>query len=256
MTNASAKPDWEAEPGLRVSDLSFRYGDRPVFEQVSFAIPAGEIWGLVGRSGIGKTTLLNIVLGLYRPTTGEVTVGGAPILAPGAVRGAVFRDNSLLPWLSIIDNVLFPSMAEAGEGSRNRAVALLSEAGLAASLGHLPKKLSAGMVKRVEIIRALVLDERYFVADEPFAGLDVLTRLDLHRIWMRLNRANPRTGILCTHDPAEAVALCDAVLVMRDRGDGVAMVEVVRTALRGDPAAEGLIGLTDPNVRTLVEMMG
>lgn len=241
--------------GLRAEALSFNYGRRAIFSDVTFQIPQGEIWGLVGRSGIGKTTLLNIVLGLYQPSSGHVFVDGAEIVGPGKIRGAVFRDNSLLPWLTVLENAHFSCDDDGAELRLPRAKGLLEEAGLGARLTALPKELSAGMAKRVELIRAIVTDEKFFVADEPFATLDFRTRLELHRLWLRLHRSNPRTGILCTHDPAEALRLCHSVIVMRENGQGQVGVDIIPGLRAANDEADWKQGL-DPETLSLLEMMG
>jgi ABC-type nitrate/sulfonate/bicarbonate transport system ATPase subunit len=116
-----------------------------------------------------------------------------------------------------LENVLRFHPQQRNEENLKRARQLLEGAGLGNAEHRHPKQLSTGMRRRVELSRALFIDDEFFVADEPFTGLDVQTRTELYDVWLRLRAANPRTGIICTHDPIEAVTLCDAVIVLLHR---------------------------------------
>ena len=199
---------------LRVSALSFSYGDRRVLSSVNFEISTGEVWALIGRSGCGKTTLLHIIAGLYRPDAGEVHFSGRN-WGPGCVRGVVFQEDGLLGWLNVKNNVLFPHNASPDDARLTRAQHLLGAVGLGDRLESFPYELSVGMRKRLEVARAFMADDGYVLADEPFGTVDAVTRLDLWALWQELRRNETRTGILCTHDTDEAIRLCDAVMVLR-----------------------------------------
>jgi ABC-type nitrate/sulfonate/bicarbonate transport system ATPase subunit len=242
--------------GLDVSELAFSYDGREVFSGVNFHIPPGEVWALVGRSGIGKSTLLNVILGLFGAHQGYVATMDGTVTGPGTVRGAVFQEDSLLWWLTVFENVLFPLHNDSGVERKKRAEELLAVAGLG-SAGHLhPKELSVGMRKRVELLRALMIDNRYFVADEPFTGLDVQTRMELYAAWRELRVAHPRTGIICTHDPMEAAILCDSVMVMREISTGVVSVAVNPVPPRFGKAEDIYrIMYSDPFLQSLVTQM-
>ena len=200
--------------GLRVDGVAFAYGKRQVLSGVSFEVPKGQVWGLLGRSGCGKTTLLHVLSGLYRPSEGAVHVDGrAP--GPGSIRGVVFQEECLLGWLDVEGNVLFPAHRVAAPALRERAQRLLGQVGLGEVLREYPHELSTGMRKRLEVARAIIADDEYFLADEPFGTVDYVTRLAMWRMWRDLRRREARTGILCTHDPEEALRLCDAVVALQ-----------------------------------------
>ena len=203
---------------IQANDIAFAYGERSVLGGVSFSIPRGEIWALVGRSGVGKTTLLQIIAGLFRPTKGDVYVGGRDNLNPGRIRGIVFQEDALLGWLTVIENTLFPNHKNPSAERRKAGLEALKSVGLAQRSSSYPNQLSAGMRKRLEFARALLADDEYILADEPFGTVDALTRRELWHLWGQLRERQPRTGILCTHDPEEAVRLCDAVVVLQ-RGE-------------------------------------
>lgn len=201
--------------GIRVEDVAFSYGARAVLESINLRIPKGEIWALVGRSGIGKTTLLNIIAGLFKPSKGTVSILGRERRGVGRIRGIVFQDDCLLGWLSVKDNVLFPRHRAATAAMNEEALDMLKAVGLDTRHSSYPNELSAGMRKRLDLARALVIDRDYILADEPFGTVDALTRRDLWRLWLRLREQAPRTGVLSTHDPEEAVRLCDVVATLR-----------------------------------------
>lgn len=201
--------------GLCLEDVSFSYGTQAVLQSVTLCVPKGEIWALVGRSGTGKTTLLNTVAGLFTPSSGKITVAGRPLGGAGRIRGVVFQEDSLLGWLSAMDNMLFPLDHNPPAALRAKAESLLSAVGLEGARRTMPQELSTGMRKRLEFARALLADQEYMLADEPFGTVDALTRRDLWELWIDLRKAEPRTGLLSTHDPEEAVRLCDVVAVLR-----------------------------------------
>jgi ABC-type nitrate/sulfonate/bicarbonate transport system ATPase subunit len=198
--------------GIGVKEIRFSYEERPVLANVSFPVPKAEIWALVGRSGVGKTTLLHVISGLFTPDSGSVMVPGRPHPGPGRVRGVVFQEESLLGWLTVEENLLFPNDKKPPESLRAEAAGLLEAVGLGERSAAYPNELSVGMRKRLEFARALLADPEYLLADEPFGTLDALTRRELWGLWRDMRQQRPRTGLLTTHDPEEAIRLCDVVV--------------------------------------------
>ena len=183
---------------------------------VSLEVGRNEFVCLVGPSGCGKSTLLRLVAGLVPPTGGSVSIGGAAVTEPRDDTGIVFQAPTLLPWASILDNVLFPldMMGKLDAAGRERARDLLTLVGLAGFEGKYPRELSGGMQQRAGICRALVHDPDILLMDEPFGALDALTRekmnLELLRIWQQARK----TIVFVTHGISEAVFLGTRVVVL------------------------------------------
>jgi len=222
---------------LALRDVRFGYpGQDPVVEGLSLELAAGEIHGLVGRSGCGKTTLLKLAAGLLRPIAGTVTVRGAP-LADRRAMGFVFQQPTLLDWLSVRDNVLLPVTLQRPPGSNDllAADALLSQLGLAGYSQRHPRQLSGGQQSRVALARALLLKPPLLLLDEPFAALDAITREDLQVDLLRMCRAQGSTALFVTHDIGEAVFIGDRVSVMAS-GRVVRSLAVPPDTARDTPA--------------------
>jgi len=210
---------------------------------INLTIRDREIVTLVGPSGCGKSTLLRLVSGLITPTEGAIRIDGDKVTAPRQDTGIVFQAPTLLPWATVLENVMFPStiMGRADDAARRRAHDLLKVAGIADFAGHRPRQLSGGMQQRAAICRALVHNPSILLMDEPFGALDALTRevmtIELMRIWT----AAPKTILFVTHSIPEAVILADRVVVMSPRPGRIAEIIDVnlprpRTfALAGDP---------------------
>ncbi len=191
----------------------------PALRDVSFSINKHEFVAVVGPSGCGKSTLLRLLSGLMQPTKGQVRVFDHPVTQPRDDVGIVFQKPTLLPWLKVTDNVLFPLKHKFGRitlADRVRAADLIEMIGLTKFAKHRPDQLSGGMQQRVGIARALLLDPDILIMDEPFSALDALTRemmgFELLKIW---NDA-PKTVLFITHSISEAVLLADKVLVMSE----------------------------------------
>ncbi len=223
---------------------------------ISLAVREREFVTIVGPSGCGKTTLLKILAGLVPTSGGTIRVAGTPVAAPRADIGIVFQNAVLLPWRTILENVLLP--AEVQGLPRSTALArardLLAMVGLADFADKYPMELSGGMQQRAAISRALLPDPRILLMDEPFGALDAMTReqmnLDLQRIW----RESGKTIVLITHSIPEAVFLGDRVVVLTPRPGRIArVVEVDMPRPRSiEIMSEPLFGRLTGEIRRLL----
>ncbi len=214
-TIPAARPDLLSVEDLIVTYASSR-GPVSAISSLSLAVPEGEFVCVLGPSGCGKSTLLNIVAGLVRPTSGRIALGGLPVAGPRRDIGVVFQQPTLLPWASVLDNVLVPArtLRLPVKAAQESARALIAMVGLERFTDHYPHELSGGMQQRVGIARALVHDPKLLLMDEPFAALDAMTRermsLELQRIWTEARK----TVLFITHSIQEAVFLADRIVVM------------------------------------------
>ncbi len=197
-----------------LNGLSKSFGDRRVLSELDLEIPAGQLLAIVGRSGCGKSTLLRLIAGLDRPTSGKISVAGTDVESLQSNVRLLFQDARLLPWHRVLGNV---GIART-KGWRETAAAALADVGLADRANDWPAVLSGGQAQRVALARALVSRPSVLLLDEPFGALDALTRMEMHRLLECIWREHGFTTVLITHDVAEAVALADRVIVLRDGG--------------------------------------
>src|SRR5437870_7833666 len=185
---------------------------------VSVTVRDGEIVSLIGPSGCGKTTALRIAMGLESASGGKVTVDGREVRGCGHDRGMVFQFAELLPWLTALQNVMFGLEMKGMRGAELRATATryLELVGLSNSLNRRPHQLSGGMKQRVGIARALAIDPKVLLMDEPFGALDAQTRETMQAELLELHARTRKTILFVTHDLDEAVLLADRVVVMKE----------------------------------------
>jgi NitT/TauT family transport system ATP-binding protein len=188
-------------------------------ENANLIVHGGEFIAVVGASGCGKTTLLRLIAGLERYSSGTIAINGVPLVGPSEQVGIVFQDPTLLPWRTVMQNVLLPVQVLKLDARKygERAKILVETVGLKEFENKYPHELSGGMRQRVAIARALVHDPAMLLMDEPFGALDALTRdqmnLELLEIWS----ATRKTVLLITHSITESVFLADRVIVMSPR---------------------------------------
>src|SRR6478752_7053845 len=186
-------------------------------DRVSFSVKDGEIVALIGPSGCGKTTALRVAMGLDASTSGRVTVDGREVKGCGYDRGMVFQHAELLPWLSAMQNVMFGLEMKGMRGVElpDTATRYLELVGLSDSLSRRPHQLSGGMKQRVGIARALAIDPKVLLMDEPFGALDAQTRETMQAELLELHARTRKTILFVTHDLDEAVLIADRIVVMK-----------------------------------------
>ncbi len=183
--------------------------------EVNFQVKTNEFVTIVGRSGCGKSTMLNIVAGLLSPSSGSVLISDKPVDGPGLDRGMVFQQSSLFPWLTALQNIEFgpKNTGVAKDIRRAQARELIELVRLKGFEHKYPRELSGGMQQRVAIARAMAVDPDILLMDEPFGSLDQLTREDMQRELLRIWETRKKTVLFVTHSISEAVYLSDRVLV-------------------------------------------
>jgi nitrate/nitrite transport system ATP-binding protein len=205
-----------------------------VFEDVDFAIERGEFVCIIGHSGCGKSTILNILAGLEQASDGVAVMDGNPITLPSLDRGVVFQGHALMPWLSVMKNIAFAVRSRwpdwDAEKIRGHCQKFIDMVGLTGAESKRPSELSGGMKQRVGIARAFAIEPKMLLLDEPFGALDALTRGTIQDELLRIVRATQQTVFMITHDVDEAILLADRILLMT-RGPRATIAESVRNTM-------------------------
>ncbi|MBU7575377.1 MAG: ABC transporter ATP-binding protein [Hydrogenophaga sp.] len=212
-----------------------RKGLFPALRQIHLTVAKGEFVTLIGHSGCGKSTLLNLIAGLTTPTRGVLLCANKEIAGPGPERAVVFQNHSLLPWLTCFENVHLAvervfGVTESKAQLKTRTEAALALVGLTAAAQKRPGEISGGMKQRVGIARALSMEPKVLLMDEPFGALDALTRAKLQDELLEIVARTHSTVVMVTHDVDEAVLLSDRI-VMLTNGPAATIGEVLRVDL-------------------------
>jgi nitrate/nitrite transport system ATP-binding protein len=222
---------------LKVEALEKRYGDAVVFESVNFDIAQGEFVCIIGHSGCGKTTILNVLAGLESASGGHVFMDQREVAGPSLDRGVVFQGHALMPWLSVRKNIAFAVRSKWPDWSAaqvdEHVQKYVAMVGLTAAIDKKPQALSGGMKQRVGIARAFAIQPRMLLLDEPFGALDALTRGTIQDELLRICAETHQTVFMITHDVDEAILLADRILLMSN-GPQARVAEIVKNTMRRD----------------------
>jgi NitT/TauT family transport system ATP-binding protein len=205
---------------IEVKNISKSYGTglftKMVVQDCTFSIPRNKLTVMIGPSGCGKSTLIRLLAGFERPTTGSITIDGKPITGPGKDRLVVFQESALFPWMTTFDNIMYGPRARGEDTPQSRAQAefLLEKVGLKAFRNKYPPQLSGGMQRRAELARAMINDPDVMVLDEPFRGLDAMSKELMWEYYAGLFEESHRTNFFVTTDIDEAIFLADRLIVM------------------------------------------
>jgi ABC-type nitrate/sulfonate/bicarbonate transport system ATPase subunit len=226
-----------------VENLGKGFGELRVVGGVSFDVADGEFVAIVGPSGCGKSTLLNLIAGFERPDTGRITIDGVEVTGPSRNGIMISQHGSVFPWLTVQDNVVFGLTGSSVRDRMERAHRYIDMVGLAGFEKAYPHELSGGMLKRVEIARALVVKPEILFMDEPFSALDALMSLKMQIELRRILDEERHTVLLITHDVEEAIYLADRILVLSARPTTIQasfQVDLPHPRKLSDPEAQRL----------------
>jgi nitrate/nitrite transport system ATP-binding protein len=228
-----------SDPLIRVEAIAKRFAGSggaatTVFEDIHFSVEAGEFVCLIGHSGCGKTTILNILAGLEPASDGYVFVGGREIRGPSLDRAVIFQSHALMPWLTVMGNIAFAVKSRWPEWDRTRVRThcpkYIDLVNLSGAERKRPAELSGGMKQRVGIARALAIQPKMLLMDEPFSALDALTRGMLQEEVLRICAETHQTVFMITHDVDEAILLADKIVLMTN-GPEAKIAEIVLNPL-------------------------
>lgn len=201
---------------LQLNGIAKRFGPTEVLRDVNLSVARGEFVAIVGFSGAGKSTLINMVAGLLKPDSGSILLNDLEVTAPGPDRGIVFQNYSLLPWLTVFENIFlavdqcFPNWAPAKKNQHTeKYIAMVN---LTPARNKRPGELSGGMRQRVSVARALAMDPQVLLLDEPLSALDALTRATLQDEISRIWQKDQKTVLMITNDPDEGIYLADRII--------------------------------------------
>uniref|UniRef100_UPI0035ADCCD1 ABC transporter ATP-binding protein n=1 Tax=Paenirhodobacter enshiensis TaxID=1105367 RepID=UPI0035ADCCD1 len=227
-------------PAVEFRDVHLHYftdkGETHALSGISFTVRKGEFISLVGQSGCGKSTMLSLLAGLIRPTSGEILINGRPVSGPPPEVGFMLQQDSLFEWRTILDNVLLGPEVRGMDmmAAHHRAERLLKSYGLGQFMGHRPTELSGGMRQRAALARTMCMQPDLLLLDEPFSALDFQTRLSIADEIGAIIRSEGKTAILVTHDIPEAIAMADRVIVLAPRPGRLRSIHEIRFPSAGD----------------------
>ena len=209
--------------GMNISRVDKSYGENEfktfVVKGCSFSIESGKLTVMIGPSGCGKSTLIRLLAGFERPSEGAISIDGKPVTAPGHDRLVVFQETALFPWMTTYENIMYGPKARGQDNkeTQDRCEFLLDKVGLTRFRGKYPSQLSGGMQRRAELARAMINDPSVMILDEPFRGLDHMTKELMWEYYSRLFEESGRTNFFVTTDIDEAIFLADRLIIMTNR---------------------------------------
>lgn len=199
---------------LEFNDVSFAYGEKKVLDKISFGVEKGEFVAIIGPSGCGKSTLFRLINRLEALSGGEILFNGDPIPEKGGIAAFMPQRDLLLPWRTVLKNVMLPFELKKQKGNTEQALDILGRVGLGGCENMYPSELSGGMRQRASFARTLCTGGELMLLDEPFSALDSLTRTDMQDWLLKQKQTLDKTVILVTHDIDEALLLADTVYLM------------------------------------------
>ncbi|QCR35895.1 ABC transporter ATP-binding protein [Nissabacter sp. SGAir0207] len=217
---------------LRIEQVSRQFGELTALAPTDLQVAEGEFISVVGPSGCGKSTLFNLISGVLPPSSGRILIDGQDVTGKTGHVGYMLQKDLLLPWLTVIDNIVLGATLKGGasEAQRRAGVALARRYGLGDFINHYPAALSGGMRQRVALMRTLAMQHDVMLLDEPFGALDSQTRLSMQQWLLTVWEEQRRTVVFVTHDIDEAIFLADRVVVMTPRPGRVNAVFPVELA--------------------------